>query len=272
MSDHRAVDYITRKWGGQNLTAQTMPAPLSRLDALELEEILKEDAVDYFNSGVVSLCDALGRAEQKAWSWCTVKLYYAVFYFAKSFLAMERYMVFFYQDKPAWLKAEPGAQGKRFRGQRPLSHSDQTAKKNVSGSHSTALYLFESSFGSSVLMSQDVDSFYPTAWMMEQREYANYRLRGFPDPYPPRIFGVVDKIGIRKAIATYLSDRYFAFDKDHAVIAYPLLFMMEVRKKMATNNNYEEVFDEEKVSLLRRLAKDSNGPLELIINSVLPNN
>ena len=91
-------------------------------------------------------------------------------------------------------------------------------------------------------------------------------------PFEPDLcenFLQVRKIGVRKALQTYLTDTYalYTFDKDHAVLALPLRFFDETQKNVRQGG--ATAFGEDFHKALLCLLKDKKGRLSSITQLIL---
>lgn len=90
-------------------------------------------------------------------------------------------------------------------------------------------------------------------WMKDLREQVNYRNPRFPDPFVPAHFGRLDVIGVPRAIDTYVLDTQalYAFDPDHAALAFPLECLKRVQGSMANERLKLDIAD--RVYLSKRM-------------------
>lgn len=209
--------------------------PLSDVEALELSEILKNDASKYYRSGIVTYIEAISGISRKTWSWSAVKLYYSVFYLVRSLLALEGVAYVSVGKKLGWIRTVPGAVFTKFPDKRACTGDPQATKKNLSGSHGSVLYLLEKNFPNSRLLSQEIDGLYPTEWLMRAREYHNYQVCGFADPKPTTFFEKhsLERQGLARLVAAYLADEenLYTFSPEHAIVAYPTFVLKHVAKR-----------------------------------------
>jgi hypothetical protein len=121
----------------------------------------------------------------------------------------------------------------------------------------------------SLFLSQQIEQLNLFEWLHAKRNIANYTNASPFEPDLCEDFLQVHKIGVRKALQTYLTDTYalYTFDKDHAVLALPLRFFDEtqktVRQRVAT------AFGEDFHKALLCLLKDKNGRLTSITQLIL---
>jgi hypothetical protein len=110
-------------------------------------------------------------------------------------------------------------------------------RRNWAGqTHKLAFLVFEQLFPNSPLLSQTIDARSPLDWFISRREDANYNIARFLEPNESPNFAYLEKNGVRKLCVEYLRDDSFAFDPDHAVMAYPL-FMLKHISNMGVKGN-----------------------------------
>lgn len=188
---------------------------LSQGQINNFENHLKNDSKHYFFKGVFSLLEALNSIENNLFSWATVKIYYSVFYLLRASLAIKGIGLYRHQrdafyigyDKPEFQKMDGNHKsdhkGVIFLQQKYYSNSDQ-------------------------LLQSQLENRIPYYWLMEQREYVNYKHKTFTEPNAPIFWEEINKILIQKdinyLIEIYLNDTSlsFCFDKNHSILATPL--------------------------------------------------
>lgn len=177
--------------------------------------LLPEDANDYYYSACMSVVDGLRAIDVGFFTWSTVKLYYSVFYAVRALLAIDKVAVFWPDRAPFRVHASPGSLPTFVSGE---------------GTHTQVLNAFRGAKPTHAVLSQDIDLMDPLDWMVEQRNRANYFDSRFCEPQLPAHFEQVDRFGVRQAVAAYLgpNSAVLAFDKDHAIVAFPLLVLQSI--------------------------------------------
>lgn len=218
---------------------------LNANDHLALGAALTDDAADYFHSGLVSLGDALRSIEAGLYTWATVKLYYSVFYCCRAMLADKQTAILYFGSTPYQLKNMVGG----------------TPHKLSGNTHKVVLALFARQFSGNLIMSQQIDSIAPFDWLTDLREQANYKLSRFVEPDTPAHFKTLGKIGLRKAIGAYVTDKtyIYAFDRDHAALAFPLLTLVQTISSLGPAS-LTAVKNRTDKSFLQKLLADKQGP------------
>ncbi len=238
MSKHKATLYMDQVWGEQyNLRNKKKPDPpvISHLDENELKNAISKDIGNYVVSGLISFYDALGRIKISAWSWSGVKLYYSMYYFARAYIGEYGYAMCILEKDLVYVKAKVNAPVKKP-AKRHVTR-DESSMIQASGSHGTVLYIMEHELKDDLLVSQYIDNYLPTEWMKRLRETFNYKNCGFPEPQVPEEFSKAHSLGLLSVLNAYFKDQdhYYAFDEDHAVIAYPLEFLKATISGLSQN-------------------------------------
>lgn len=219
-------------------------------EARTLAKSLGQDARDCYYSGVLSVADSVQSLDRGFYSWATVKLYYAAFYLARSALALSGYSIIYAGTTPYAWRALPG--------EVPVKRSGPT--------HKVVLNAFPSYLAGHVLVSQNIGVDLPFDWLMARREEVNYKFPKFCEPSAPNHFSFVASRGIRRAVGAYLDDKsyMYAFDPDHAMLAFPLAGLKLLHGSFASGQPNELSKDD--ASYLTGIFLDRSGPLADIQN------
>lgn len=229
--------------------SQAISVPLTNVQVSILEKNLIQDSVAYTYSGIVSLADAISGLDRGAYSWPTVKAYYSSFYFLRAILAINKICIFYIGTRPYNIKSSAG----------------ELPVKVGANTHQTVLSLFKTHAKNHWLLSQDIDGLNPLDWIRELREEANYKKSRFIEPAVPKQFSLIKKLGVRRSVANYISDTTLAFDKDHAILAYPIRAMVFAVSDIRAAGQY---FSEVDTQFLSSLCRDKSGAITAF-NSVI---
>jgi hypothetical protein len=248
---HNAGDYVVANVLPKiGVAAPTLYA-INYADAAYIAQVLCDDAKDYLYSGIISFANACASVRVGYYSWSTVKLYYATFYMIRGLLANAGICVWYMGNKPMLLRAAAGEQMRKPPG-----------GKKAGTTHGLVLETAKRELSNDVIFSQPIAGIHAVEWMRERREEANYWHSRFVEPGVPDHMKMVHQNGLRRLISAYVSDVLsFAFDPDHAIIAYPILVWKRLREQILALG---AAFDEEEQSYLRSLFVDSAGPLTAI--------
>ena len=213
-------------------------------EAGALSTCLADDAATLTNAAAISILDAIRGLQADLYSWATVKLYYSVFYSFRAILAHNDVCVLYEGSKPRTLHATAGGRCTKAEGT----------------THKVVIAQFGRVLATHWLLSQEIAMLPPPEWFMRLREEANYGGR-FYEPLCPPHFAAILANGIRRSVSAYVTDRLFAFDEDHAALAYPLHALMEARSR--TNP-----MDDDSADFIKARAKDASGPLYELIGKL----
>ena len=200
----------------RGLTAKAQlsaPQPVAAAVASQLKIALTLDAGGYLRHSFLALAEGVAGAQADLSSWSTVQMYYSVFYCARAFLATQDVCIFYGGRTPYSLVAAPGAVSLKLKGNTHQATLDEFSRLN-----SNSFYL-----------SQQIELEEPLNWLRAKREIANYNLASPIEPGIYEHFRFAQRIGIRKAVNSYIEDMAaaYTFDKDHAILAYPLRFLKD---------------------------------------------
>ncbi|MBC8729426.1 hypothetical protein [Paraburkholderia sp. UCT2] len=235
---HQASTYLNGEFGvGASFT------PFTASQAQSLRQALRDDARSYLYSGAVSLAEAVNGADGYAFSWSTVKAYYATFYALRALLAIEGWAILYRGTKPFVAEAQTGS----------------VVSKTKGNTHEVVLELFATKFPSHPLLSQEIASENPLEWIKHRREEANYTRARFVDPEIPQHFREIKRLGVRRALGAYVRDSYYAFDADHAILAFPLATLYTSLNRLQVVTGTHLIPDD--VRFICHLCRDKDGPL-----------
>ncbi|ROP73894.1 hypothetical protein EDF74_3330 [Stenotrophomonas rhizophila] len=244
---HQAANFL-HQLAGQTPASQ-LP-PMAAPAAQTLRQALLTDAMGYSYSGVVSAGDATQAIQRALYSWATVKLYYSAFYLARAMLALDGTAIFYMGKTPYSWRAVAGT----------------TPVKLAGTTHKAALSVFESTFPTNTMATQQVAGKGALDWLMHCRENVNYGSPRFTEPDPPKHFARIADIGVRRAISAYLKDTQslYAFDPDHAMLAMPFEALKQFLS-MARAANVKAIKDADS-PYLQTIFSDDKGPLAEVAN------
>jgi hypothetical protein len=219
---------------------------LTNVEAASLSAALHIDAADSYYSGWVSFLDGIRGVEKGFYSWATVKMYYSVFYAFRASLAIDDICAFHNGRSQYTVVSRAGA---------------SPASCSARGSHKAVMEAFENRNAGHVLLSQQIDLQGASDWLMEKRETANYGRGRFIEPSCGSEFDFVVDTGVRRAINAYLegSTPMYVFDRDHAMVAYPLKTLGLVGDQLLGAGMRPFANDEQ--DFLKASARDRTGAL-----------
>lgn len=242
---HQLQGFANKRTQGGAWKRPLVGSVVTSTDAAAASSSLESDARGYVYSSCVSLVDGVRGVGSALYSWATVKLYYAVFYGVRSLLAAAGHGVFYEGSRPRTLQAVAG---------------ERIAKAD-GPTHKVVLDLFEKQLKTNVLLSQTVGLEKPLSWLIERREFANYGQATFGEPTIPSHFARLVETGLRRSLEAYVGpdSLMYAFDPDHAMLAYPIAVLLEIAKQARSKPCLR--LGPECASFLLATSKDGSGPL-----------
>ena len=246
---HRAGAHLVAVLGPGSHRNTALAHALTASEAAALHSALHEDARDYFYSACSTLAAAIQGLNASLFTWSTVQLYYSVFYALRAELALRGFCIFYVNSSSMWVQAAPGA-------------IPALTKENT---HKSVLKVFESQVPGSSLLSQQIDADAPLEWLMAKRERANYGTACFPDPEAPGHFAQLERYGLRRLLTSYISDTTdaYTFDPDHAMLAFPIRTLGQVRNAIAAPNL---TLSDDELAHLRKICRDSSGMFTQLVS------
>ena len=211
---------------------------------------LEIDARNYYYQGAVSLANAVRAVSFGEYSWATVKAYYSVFYFLRSILAIQKWCLFYVGRSPYFIQLRAG----------------NVPIKSEGSTHQSVLKFYGQQFKSARILSNRIGGIDALDWIEEQRNYVNYQSGKFYEPELMDHFRTIATLDLRQMINQYLGDSVpiFAFDQDHAVLAYPILVLREI-SDMFSGAKLSKQLTAPQQNALQKFCRDSNGPIQALL-------
>jgi len=234
---------------------------LSDVDCSALAEHLREDAKDIYFKGVLSLCDAVCSIKRNLYSWATVKLYYAVFYFLRTSLAAKGYAII--RNRSLYLLSLRS-------GERPKKKSSARYRNDHFGTINIYRDIFERS---DILESNTIDGLNAYEWLMERRNQVHYRERVFHDPGPAYFLNAVAKYVESKKLESLITlyiddpDYLYCFQPEHACLALPIKRAI-LTKRDLLDEDIRLGFNKNQTRLLHTLVRLKRTALSTVVGLV----
>lgn len=188
---------------------------LSQQEVQRLSNDIKQDAIDFFYSGILSFAEGIDSIFLKRFSWATVKLYYSIYYLIRASMAAKGY---------ATLRCKGMFRLRIADGEMPYA----TSAKRYQTTHEGTINHYRDQFGfADRLLSNKIGDFDAYEWMMNAREIVNYRSRSFLEPNYLEIWEYfstcVDDGTLVAELENLESDPYVkCFQEEYAIVAIPI--------------------------------------------------
>ena len=185
--------------------------PINYIEAEQLSKASESDVEGLVQASFATLCEAIAGASQQRFLWATVKAYYCVFLSLRARLLIGNQVVFYLGRSPYSIQTIPGSEAKRRKG----------------NTHEVVFKVFGEIAPSNSLFSQEIAGKKPLDWLIEKRNYCNYRAAPIEDPIVPERFTVFER-SPRSALQQFFVDSSLAFDEDSAILAMPIQLLIEL--------------------------------------------
>lgn len=226
----------------------------------DLNEFIQEDAKDYFFNGCVSLLEGINSLFENRFSWATIKLYYAVFYFLRSSLACNKYSIIRVSGNHYYLH---------------LVDDEKVNKLERTNTHQSVIQCYKTIYSNSdPLLSNNIDldgnDLNSYDWLEEIRNITNYKQTAFLDPDSLNIWDYFseeeDKNNLLEQI---IKDNTFSFcfQYEYAAISIPIERLKATRNDFKVSR-YTNLLSEERKNYLKTLPKIDESIKNLLIGII----
>lgn len=187
------------------------------LNAEALRLAMIKDCMFNYNKASISFIEACRDISRNSYSWATVKLYYSIFYAAKSsLLAHSIYTMRLPQ--PYRLIIKKGES---------ISHLSMSDHRN---DHESALKSFATELAGEYVLSNLVEDMNALEWIKAKRERVNYLRADFVEPDPPEYISEAERYIGSKGWLSFLqlsAEDAYVFDKDFAILLIPARIIID---------------------------------------------
>lgn len=209
-----------------------------------LAQSAREDARRYVYNAVVSFLGGIAGLHTQQAGWAVTKMYYTAFYIGRAALCRARHVIFH-------VPKESGAGHTQYEIQVIAGQRATVVAKSPS-THKLVALRFKQKGYPIFMRGLTIEGIDPLLWLMDQREYWQYRAARFPDPDFPRILNQVDTKKAQRLLAEYAADSkgVYLSDPAHAVVSIPFRL---VQWALSTDSLLSPgVVDSDDVSYLRK--------------------
>lgn len=216
---------------------------VSAADEATLEAAANEDGHRYVYNGVISFLSALAGLHRYDAAWAVTKLYYSAFYLARASLCRSRHLIFHVP--------RDGTSG-HIQYELTIAAGQRATISRVPSTHKLVAVRFQEVGYPAYMRGLTVDGLDPIQWLMEQREFWQYRSGRFPDPELPKSLLQIDASKMQRYFTTYAEDKkgIYISDPDHALVAIPFrLLMWSLAEAPLTNAS---IIEREEFAYLRK--------------------
>lgn len=264
-SDYCATNYLLQ------LVPKNSPAHtylrsrvLTAAEADKLRTAAAEDARRYLYNGCVSFLGAMQSFHKQEAVWTVTKMYYSVFYMMRAALCRSNFIVFH-------VPKGTSASHSQFTLSILEGATPEPSPPEMPSTHKLVAKLFKDGGYPPFMTGLQIEGADPVQWLLQQREYWQYRCGRFPDPEYPDSLAGLDTAKLSLLLETYSGDTTGAYisDPTHALIALP--FRMLHWSIGAASFIMEGVVDRDDISHLRRQCRISKQKLSAVDRLLQPN-
>lgn len=209
-----------------------------------------EDARRYIYNSVVSFLGGIGGLYTQQAAWAVTKLYYSAFYVGRAALCRA--------DRVIFHAPKPFGSGHTQYELIVRAGQKATVASNPPSTHKLVAHRFQAAGYPGFMAALEIDGQDPFQWLMEQREYYQYRISRFSDPQMPDVLAKFDTTRAQRLLAEYAGDStgLYLSDRDHALLAIPFrLITWALSYEPLTTDG---VIDEDDLEYLRKRCQIGN--------------
>jgi hypothetical protein len=175
----------------------------------------REDALQYVYNAVLSFLGGIGGLNTRQAAWAVTKMYYVVFYVGRAALCRAQHVIFH-------VPRQGGNRYTQYEIRIAVGQKARIVDKPPS-THRLVAERFQQTGYPVFMRGLTIDGVDPIRWLMDQREYWQYRAGRFSDPDLPRILDQIDTTKIQRLLAEYAADSkgVYLSDPAHAVVCVP---------------------------------------------------
>jgi hypothetical protein len=199
---------------GSNAKAFFKDYVLTRSDETVLASAARDDSQRYLYNAVASFLGGLAGLQDQHVAWAITQMYYCSFYLGRAALCRAGQLIFH--------APKEGTTGHTQFELKAIA-GERATISNVPSTHKLVAARFKQVVYPAFMRHLTIEGLDPFEWMMEQREFWQYRSGRFSDPDSPTILDQVDFKKMPAYLATYIDDKrgLYLADPEHAVIALP---------------------------------------------------
>ena len=208
-----------------------------------LQAAAKEDSYRYAYNGVLSFLGGLSGLCSREAGWAIARMYYSAFYIARASLCRNGHLIFH-------VPKEGTSSHTQY--ELKVAAGERAEISRIPSTHKLVADRFKKGGYPTFMQGLVVEGDDPLEWLMEQREFWQYRSARFPDPDFPSILAQIDTQKLQRFLSAYEEDKLGVYlsDPGHALIAIP--FRLVIWYLSGAPFESTDVFTAEDFAHLRR--------------------
>lgn len=184
-------------------------------DETALRSAAAQDARRFVYNAAVSFINGVAGLHTRQSAWAVTKMYYTAFYVGRAALCRSGLVIF---------HVPKGSSTGHTQYEIRIATGQQAAIVDKPAStHKLVAKRFRETGYPPFMRSLQVDGDDPLGWLMDQREYWQYRAGRFPDPEVPDVLEKMEPAIMSRLLAAYAADTsgVYLADRSHALVAIP---------------------------------------------------
>lgn len=216
-------------------------------DEAVLNTAARDDARRYTYNAIVSFLSGVESVHQQHSAWAATKMYYTAFYVGRAALCRSNRVIFHV----------PKNATDSFTQYEILISNGAHAEivRKLPSTHKLVATRFREVGYPSFMRSLQIDGADPLIWLMQQREYWQYRAGRFADPDLPTTLDQIDTKRAAQLLMQYESDSsgVYLADPAHALIALPFRLLTWALSQDTLVS--DGIIDEDDIKFLQKMCR-----------------
>lgn len=216
-----------------------------------LTNLAISDSRNYFFNGLLTFAEAIEGLKKGNYSWSVIKFYYSVYYFLRASMYVKG-IIFIHQKGIYRLE---------------LKKNEKPLKKNGRGYNSdhqgTINHFIDLYSNSDILLSNMIEDVETYKWLLDKREYVNYRIGRFSEPVKYDFYSYYIsknfKQNYKDIIINEINDNYInCFQPETALLAIPVKRLIATFNDLNSSIPLKSVLSLQQYTLIKQTFQDED--------------
>ena len=209
------------------------------------------DSKNYFFNGILTFSEAVNGLREGNYSWSVIKFYYSVYYLLRASLYINK-IIFIHHKGIYRLEIKKGTT--------PLRKNNKQYNSDHKGTIKHFIDLFSDI---DILLSNQIENMTTYEWLMDKREYVNYRIRKFSEPQDYNFYTYYltnnFKSNYKELIIEEIEDDFInCFQPETGLLAIPVKRLLTTFKEIVGELELKSVLTAQQYVIIKKTLKDED--------------
>ncbi len=220
-------------------------------DLIHLRSLAQADSKNYFFNGLLTFSEAVNGLKEGNYSWSVIKFYYSVYYLLRASMYINK-IIFIHKIGIYRLELKKGS--------KPLKKNNRKYNSDHKGTINHYIDLYSNS---DILLSNKIEDTQTYEWLMDKREYVNYRISKFSEPGDYNFYSYYLANNFKKnykdLIIDEIEDDYInCFQPETGLLAIPVKRLLATFKEVVEDLELKSVLTAQQYLLIKQTIKDED--------------